>query len=164
MSCLKWRWIMGLGDVNGIEVFHHAVSRHGHLPVLVKQVTELGIKHLNMTPATSMGHMNQKRQNVRSTSNEIQVTSDLEDEVVTPIGTGEKTHLVCAVVIDQGQLYTDLTGRFPMRSSKGKWYAMVVYSFDCNYIKPVTMKSKSTSEWLKAFGGIFQELRSHGLR
>jgi hypothetical protein len=63
-------------------------------------------------------------------------------------------------VIDQGQLYTDLTGRFSQRSSKGNWYVMVVYSFDCNYIKPVAMKSKSASEWLTAFGGIFQELTS----
>jgi hypothetical protein len=47
-------------------------------------------KHLKMTPATAMGHMNQKRQNIRSTSKEIQVTSDLEDAAVTPSGTGEK--------------------------------------------------------------------------
>jgi hypothetical protein len=72
-----------------------------------------------MISATAIGHMSQKRQNIRSTSKEMQVTSDLEDEVVTPIATGEKTHLVHAVVIDQGQLYTDLTGRFPVRSSKG---------------------------------------------
>jgi deoxyribose-phosphate aldolase len=39
---------------------------------------------------------------------------------------------------------------------------MVVYSFDCNYIKPVAMKSKSASEWLKAFVGIFQESTSRG--
>jgi hypothetical protein len=29
----------GLGDVNAIEVVHRSVSRHGHLPVLVQQVT-----------------------------------------------------------------------------------------------------------------------------
>jgi hypothetical protein len=29
-------------------------------------------------------------------------------------------------------------------------------------MKPVAMKSKSASEWLKAFGGIFQELASQG--
>jgi hypothetical protein len=40
----------------------------------------------------------------------------------------------------------------------------VVYSHDCNYIKPVAMKSKSASEWLKAFGGIFQELTSRGFK
>jgi hypothetical protein len=30
--------------------------------------------------------------------------------------------------------------------------------------KPVAIKSKSTSEWLKAFGGIFQELASRGFK
>jgi hypothetical protein len=33
----------GLGDVNAIEVLHHAISLHGYLPVLVKQVTYLGV-------------------------------------------------------------------------------------------------------------------------
>jgi hypothetical protein len=32
-----------LGDVNAIEVLHHAVLRHWNLPVLVQRVTELGI-------------------------------------------------------------------------------------------------------------------------
>jgi hypothetical protein len=90
-------------------------------------------KHLKMTPATAMGHMNQNRQNIRSTSKIVEVTSDLEDVYVTPVGTGEKTNLVHAVVIDQGQLYTDLAGRFPVRSSKENWYVMIVYSYDCNY-------------------------------
>jgi hypothetical protein len=72
-----------------------------------------------MTPATAMGHMNQNHQNIRSTSKIVEVTYDLEDVYVTPVDTGEKTKFVYAVVIDQGQLYTDLTGRFPVRSSKG---------------------------------------------
>jgi hypothetical protein len=108
--------------------------------------------------------MNQKRKNIRSTSKEVKITSYLEDATVTPDGTGDKTHLVYAVAIDQGQLYTDLTGKLPERSSKGNWYVMVVYSFDCNYVKPVAMKLKSASEWLKAFFEIFQELMSHSFK
>jgi hypothetical protein len=56
----------------------------------------------------------------------VNITSDLEDATVSLAGTGEKTHLVYSVVIDQGQLYTDLTGRFPQRSRKVNWYLMVV--------------------------------------
>jgi hypothetical protein len=104
----------------------------------------------------AMGHMNQKRQNIRPTSKVFTITSDLEDTKVTPTGNGDKTHFAYDVVIHQGQLYTDLTGTFPQRSSKGNWYALVVYSFDCNYIKTVAMKSKSASNWLKSFVGIFQ--------
>jgi hypothetical protein len=113
--------------------------KSGHIitwPGLTEQAVN---KHLKLTPATTMGHMNQRRQNIRSTS-KTPITSDMEDEEVTPAGLGTKTHLVYAVVVDQGQLYTDLTGRFPVRSSKGNWYVMVCYAYDCNYVKGVPMK------------------------
>jgi hypothetical protein len=116
-----------------------------------------------MKPATAMGHKNQHHQNIWSTS-KVSITSDIEDEAVTPPGLGSKTHLVYAVVIYQGQLYTDLTGRFPVRSSKGNWYVMICYSYGCNYVKAVPMKSKSASEWLKAYEHIHQELTSRGFK
>jgi hypothetical protein len=37
---------VGFGYVNAIEVLHYSVSQHGKLPVLVQQVTELGIHFL----------------------------------------------------------------------------------------------------------------------
>jgi hypothetical protein len=37
-------------------------------------------KYLKLTPAAAMGHMNQKRQNIRSTSKVVAITSDLEDK------------------------------------------------------------------------------------
>jgi hypothetical protein len=78
-----------------------------------------------------MGHMNKRRQNNRSIS-KTPITSDIEDLTETPAALGTKTHLVYAVLVDQGQLYTDLTGKFPVRSSKGNSYIMVCYVFGCN--------------------------------
>jgi hypothetical protein len=118
---------------------------------------------LKTTPATAMGHLNQRRQNIRSTS-KVSITSAIEDETVTPVDLGSKTHLFYAVVVDQGQLYTDLTGRFPVRSSKGNWYVMICYSYDCNYVKAFPMKSRSASEWLKAYEHVNQELTSKGFK
>jgi hypothetical protein len=118
---------------------------------------------LKLTPATTMGHMNQWRQNIRSTS-KTPITSDIEDATVTPAGSGTKTHLAYAVLVDQGQLYTDLTGKFPVRSSKGNWYVMVCYVFDCNSVKIVPMKSRSASEWVKAYYLIHQEITSTGFK
>ena len=57
----------------------------------------------------------------------------------------ERKKLVFSVVIDQGQLYTDLEGELPVGPSKGNSYVMVYYSYDWNYIMSVTMKSKSAS-------------------
>jgi hypothetical protein len=127
-------------------------------------LTEQAINtHLKITPATTTGHMNQCRQNIRSTS-KTPITFDMEDEEVTPEGLGTKTHLVYAVVVDQGQLYTYLTGRFPVRFSKGNWYVMVCYAYDCNYIKVVITKSRSASEWVKAYDHIHQEITSKGFK
>jgi hypothetical protein len=75
-------------------------------------LTEKAInKHLKLTPATTMGHMNKIRQHIRSTS-KTPITSDIEDITATTTNSGTKNHLVYAVLVDQGQLYTDLTGIF----------------------------------------------------
>jgi hypothetical protein len=77
---------------------------------------------------------------------------------------GAKTHLVYAVVVDQGQLYTDLPGKFPVRSSKGNSYIMLVYIYDCNYVKVIPMKSRYATEWVKAFDSIHQERTFKGFK
>jgi hypothetical protein len=82
-------------------------------------LTEKAInKHLKLMPATTMGQINQRRQNIRSTS-KTQITSDIEDVTVTHPGLGTKKHLVYGVLVYQGQLYTVLMDKFPVRSSKG---------------------------------------------
>jgi hypothetical protein len=67
-------------------------------------------------------------------------------------------------MVDQGQLYTDLTGKFPVRSSKGNSYVMLYYIYDCNYVKVIPMESRSASEWVKAYDTIHQELTAKGLK
>jgi hypothetical protein len=133
--------------------------KDGHLvtwPGLTKDAIN---KHLKLTPATAMGHMNQRRQNIRSTSN-----APAEKQQPPDKDLGAKTHLVYAVVVDQGQIYTDLTGKFPVRSSKGNSYVMVCYIYDCNYVKVIPMKSRSASEWVKAYDSVHQELTVKGFK
>jgi hypothetical protein len=109
--------------------------KDGHL-ITWPGLTEDAInKHLKLTPATAMGHMNQRRQNIQSTSKAPAEKQQPQDKDL-----GAKTHLVYAVVVDQGQLYTDLTGKFPVRSSKGNSCVMVCYIYDCNYVKVIPMK------------------------
>jgi hypothetical protein len=120
--------------------------KDGHLITLPGLTEDAINKHLKLTPATAMGHMNQWRQNIQSTS---KAPTEKQQPPDTDLGTN--THLVYAVVVDQGQLYTDLTGKFLVRSSKGNSYVMLCYIYDCNYIKVVPMKSRSASEWVKAY-------------
>jgi hypothetical protein len=123
-------------------------------------LTELAInKHLKLTLATALGHMNQWRKNIRSTSKApIGIQPPLDTDLRT------NTHLVYVVVVDQGQLYTDLTGKFPVRSSKGNSYVMVCYIYDCNYVKVIPMKYRSASEWVKSYDIVHQELTIKGFK
>jgi hypothetical protein len=137
--------------------------KNGHL-ITWPGLTEKAInKHLKLTPAITMGNMNQRHQNISSTSKNPS-TSDIEDITTTNTNSGTKTHLVYAVLVDQGQLYTDLTGKFPVRSSKGNSNVIVCYVIDCNYVKVVPMKSRSASEWVKAYDHIHQELTAKGFK
>jgi hypothetical protein len=133
--------------------------KDGHL-ITWPGLTEDAInKHLKLTPATAMGHMNQRRQNIRSTSK-----APIEKQPTPDTDLGTKTHLVYAVVVDHGQLYTELMGKFPVRSSKGNSYVMVCAIYDFNYVKVIPMKSRSASEWVKAYDSVHQELTVKGFK
>jgi hypothetical protein len=115
--------------------------KDGHLITWTGLTEDAINKHLILTPATAMGHMNQRRQNIQSAS---KASIDKQQSSDTDLGTNN--HLVYAVVAAQAQLYTDLTGKFPVRSSKGNSYVMSCYIYECNYIKVVPMKSRSANE------------------
>jgi hypothetical protein len=63
-----------------------AINR-GHLVTWPGLMVEAVNKHLKLTPATAMGHMNQRRQNTRSTKPKL-IAQD--DEDITPLGSEEK--------------------------------------------------------------------------
>jgi hypothetical protein len=94
--------------------------KDGHLITWPGLTVDAINKHLKLTSVTAMGHMNQQRQIIRSTSK-----TPIADPPTLDTYLGSKIHLVYAVVVDQGQLYTDLPGKFPLRSSKGNSYFMV---------------------------------------
>jgi hypothetical protein len=63
--------------------------KKGHLATWPGLTEEAINKHLKLTTATAMSHMNQKRQNIRSTKEKLLET---QDEDITPMVSGEKTH------------------------------------------------------------------------
>jgi hypothetical protein len=81
-------------------------------------------KNLSKSSATVKGNLNQKRMNVRSTKIKEKIESVNTD---TYLDYGIKTNCIYAATIDAGHIYTDQTGRFPVISSKGNKYIMVLY-------------------------------------
>jgi hypothetical protein len=83
-------------------------------------------KHLSKYTSTPKGHLNQQRQNTRTTKIKEAYLLDQEHD----IDHGIQTQFVYAATIDRGQIYTDQTGRFPMVSRKGNKYIMILYGYD----------------------------------
>jgi hypothetical protein len=133
--------------------------KDGHLITWPGLTEDTIHKHLKLMPATAMGHMNKRRQNIRSTSKTPSADAPTAD---TDLGTN--IHLAYAILVDQGQLYTDLRGKFPVRSSKRNAYVMVCYVYNCNYVKVIPMKYRSASEWIKAYDTVHHELTVKGFK
>ena len=106
-------------------------------------VTIEAIQHyLPKSEATMLGHLDQQRKNIQSTK----LSEDDQDTMHTlsPLEKGLSTHALYAATIcynePTGKLYTDLTGRFPVQSSRGHTYILVPYNFDSNSICQTTQK------------------------
>jgi hypothetical protein len=117
-------------------------------------------KHLYKSTSTTKGHLSQQRQNARTTK-----IKDTEEIVTEPnMDHGIKTQFVYAATIDAGQIYTDQTGRFPVVSSKGNKYIMLLYDYDSNSILAQPIKDRTAPELLKAFQVMEGELVARGLK
>jgi hypothetical protein len=107
---------------------------------LTEQAVE---KYLSKSTSTTKGHLNQQIQNARTTKvkkPKVIMTEPYLDQ-------GIKTQYIYAATIDAGQMYTDQTGRFPVVSSKGNTYIMILYDYDRNSIlaQPIKLLNYSHS-------------------
>jgi hypothetical protein len=134
--------------------------KNGHFtlwPGLTEDAVE---KHLSKSTSTTKGHLNQQIQNAKTTKvkdPKVTMTEPDLDQVI-------KTRYVYAATKDTGQIYTDQTGRFPVVSSKGNTYIMILYDYDSNAILAQPIKDRTDSELLRAFQVMEQELVARGLK
>ena len=122
-------------------------------------------KHLTDNINSAKGHQNQERQGLQSTKAPIPKLFDESTESITTKfknlnlndpdilhdafpnsdSPNIKTHDVAYSILElppKNIAYTDLTGRFPYRSSRGNEYIMVGYHFDANAIVAEPIKNR----------------------
>jgi hypothetical protein len=139
-------------------------------------------KHLPKSVATVKGHLDQQRQNIRSTKpnppkpanntsipslapNASPPKSDDTDCHPTSDVPNQRTYTIYAASIDiRGEIATDLTGRFPTTSYQGHKYILIVYDYDSNAILVEPMKNRSAQEHLRAYNILYHYLCARGFR
>jgi hypothetical protein len=95
--------------------------QNGHCTTWPSVTVENVRKYLSKSDATSKGHMNQIRQNIRSTQPAVDHPAHEPDTVQE-----DKCNYIYAAVLETNQIYTDLTGRFPTTSLSGNKYILIL--------------------------------------
>ncbi|KAL7550948.1 hypothetical protein ACHAWF_018143 [Thalassiosira exigua] len=115
--------------------------------------------------ATIKGHMVQGRQGVRSTKPQrAPAPAPLPTPATAPApATDERSNELHIRVEHISRLYTDDTGRFPVRSRSGNQYIMVAYHCDSGAILACPFKSRKDTHRLEAYNSIMRRLKSKGL-
>ena len=146
----------------------------GHFHSWPGLTTKLVRRHLPLSTATVQGHIHRERQNLQSTkptttptsrppttpensaslATTTPTTEDLEDSFPTSPVPNKRTKQSILILMHGRHLttaYQDLTGRFPLRSSRGNEYILVGYHQDANYIHGLPVKNRTakvlTAAW-----------------
>ena len=126
-------------------------------------------KHLPKALATAQGHLHQQRQNNRS----IKITATPSIDNNTPEMTTLSVPLTNPRVQNKMALFksievtrkisTEQTGRFPVTSSRGSKYLMVLYDHESNASIAEPLKSRSEHKLIRVYSALHTHLSNHGL-
>jgi len=109
--------------------------------------------------------MNQTRQNIHSTQPQASdLTRDNDNNPNSDVPNARTQHVYAAVMDLTGQIATDLTGRFPITSSRGNKYILILYDYDSNSILAEPRKNRSDTEHLRAYNKLHQYLVDRGFK
>ena len=139
----------------------------GYFTTWPNLTAELVRKHLPKSVATEKGHLRQQRQGLRSTQTNVTPTPIPNPMFSTTADEDPKvrTNWVYMKPIQMtGQIYSDQTGRFPVTSSRGNKYIMIVYDYDSNAILSEPLKSRTENELLRAYTKLHTYLTDRGLK
>ena len=125
-------------------------------------------KHLPKSIYTTSAHIEQKRKGTKALSKIIKEDAVGEDENMTVDPPQEehniKTQLAFATIVDEGKIYTDQTGKFPVISNRGNRYMMVIYAYDANCILVEPMKNRTERCMLEAYEKAHERLQQAGYK
>jgi hypothetical protein len=117
-------------------------------------------KHFPEHDETQKGHMKRVKSGVRSTKAQVQEPPEIEEAMIKLAELRRKHRDIYVQIKDVNEMiYSDQTGRFPITSSKGHKYIMVLIEIDGNYISMEPMRSRDTDEIIRAYSTIIERLR-----
>ena len=146
----------------------------GYLPPFPGLSVKTLRKHPPKSDATVKGHLDSVRKNLKSTKQPQEKTPTeltqaieqlLDDAFPTQPIDNDRSHYVYLNISEtRGLVHSDLTGRFPVPSSKGYHYLLVVYDYDSNAILMEPLRNRQAKSILDAYQRIHTKLVRGGCK
>ena len=151
--------------IPALPTFLRAIRR-GHIQSWPGLTPALITKHLFKSLATSKGHLRSEQKNIQSTkiAKYLPLGTSL-DASPSQDANNKHFHVVFATIVttaEQRKSYSDQTGKFPVQSSRGYNYTMILYDNDSNAILSCPLKTRQASEIIKAWTKLFERLKYNG--
>ena len=111
------------------------------------------------------GHLTQVRQGVRSTKikqRPRQSAPEEDDQLKKESTCNDSVNELCIKVVHKSKLYTDDTGRFPIRSRSGNQYIMIGYH-SSNLILAQPFSSRKDKHRIAAYNAMMERIQAKGL-
>ena len=152
---------------NNIDTFCKAIDNNqliGFPPITSNQVR----KYLPESTATAKGHMNRLHKGTRFTTKQRINDNIIIEQDFWPI-TDEDAGVelfIGATIAEQneGTIYTDNTGRFPIQSFHGKKVQFVAYEYWSNAILVRALRDETDKSMVEAFQDIYTYLTDRGFK
>jgi hypothetical protein len=170
-----------------VVAFHHAALfspaistlevalQKGFQPPLPGLTLQALSYHPLHSVTTIKRHLDQIRKNLRSTkkapkespTTPVSNTDKVDDWFPAREPSNKRSHHCYVALIKperSGQIYSDLTGRLPLASSKGNNYLLIIYDYDSNGILAQPMRTWTGSCILAAYKVLHECLVAAGLQ
>jgi hypothetical protein len=112
---------------------------------------------------TILGHLAQQCRNVRSTKPKPATPQAPNPTINPPPTLDVPSHQVFIKVHPISRLYTDDTGRFPVKARSGDQYVMIAYHANGNLILQQAFKTRNDRHRIVAYNAIMSRLAARGL-
>jgi hypothetical protein len=131
-------------------------------PLLTSKAVQ---KHFPESDETAKGHMRRVKSGVRSTKAQVEAPPEIQ-QAEAHLAELRRKHRDIYVAVQENteMIHTDQTGKFPVVSSRGHKYIMVLVEIDSNYIAMEPMRSREMAEIIKVYETMMHRLKSAGIQ
>ena len=154
------------------QIYNIASNQEWPSQILSRFNMGIFIKISFLSTTTDKRHMNRTRQGVRSTQSNWQAILNARDQVdnmtsLQRVYTAIDNTVFCFTILvnqNDGAVYTDLSGRFPVPSFCGMKYIVVAYIYKINTIIISGMPSRTYESLVNVFKDMYEHLKVQVLK